>query len=122
MTHNANHATSGYLGVPPKNSALSGSAGDVSSMSKSELSKKNSNATGFTSFNRFSTFVKSGGESFVLGKLHADVQETDIIQVVVSKKCINYLGIVESLENNFLSVNCINWINWVNFIEVHNFM
>lgn len=38
--------------------------------------------TAKTSFNRFSTFVKSGGESFVLGKLNANVQEADVIQVV----------------------------------------
>ena len=36
-----------------------------------------------TSFNRFSTFVKSGGENYILGKLNAKVQEADIIQVVV---------------------------------------
>ena len=80
MTHNANQTSSGGL-LAPKNSALGGSMGDVSSM-RSEAKKQS--AAGFTSFNRFSTFVKSGGESFVLGKLNANVQESDVIQVVVS--------------------------------------
>ena len=79
MTHNANQASSGLLA--PKNSGLGGSMGDVSSM-RSEAKK--TSAAGFTSFNRFSTFVKSGGENFVLGKLNANVQESDVIQVVVS--------------------------------------
>ena len=57
-----------------------GSTGDVSSIGRAD-SKRTSTKT---SFNRFSTFVKSGGESFVLGKLNAKVQETDVIQVVVS--------------------------------------
>ena len=78
MTHNANQTSSGGL-LAPKNSALGGSMGDVSSM-RSEAKKQS--AAGFTSFNRFSTFVKSGGESFVLGKLNANVQEFDVIQVV----------------------------------------
>jgi len=80
MTHNANQTSSGGL-LAPKNSALGGSMGDVSSM-RSEAKKQS--AAGFTSFNRFSTFVKSGGESFVLGKLNANVQESDVIQVVDS--------------------------------------
>ena len=66
------------LGVP-KNTALTGSTGDVSSISGG----KKPSVAGYTSFNRFSTFVKSGGESFVLGKLNATVQEADFIQVVV---------------------------------------
>ena len=65
--------------------------GDVSSM-RSEAKK--TSAAGFTSFNRFSTFVKSGGENFVLGKLNANVQESDVIQVVVSnfKFSDEYMG------------------------------
>ena len=78
-THNnANQGSGGMLGVP-KNTALTGSTGDVSSISGG----KKPSVAGYTSFNRFSTFVKSGGESFVLGKLNATVQEADFIQVVV---------------------------------------
>merc|ERR1712048_853582 len=57
-----------------------GSTGDVSSIGRADSKRTSSK----TSFNRFSTFVKSGGESFVLGKLNAKVQETDVIQVVDS--------------------------------------
>jgi len=56
----------------------SGSTGDVSSIGRADSKR----TTSKTSFNRFSTFVKSGGESFVLGKLNAKVQEADVIQVV----------------------------------------
>ena len=58
----------------------SGSTGDVSSIGRADSKR----TTSKTSFNRFSTFVKSGGESFVLGKLNAKVQEADVIQVVVN--------------------------------------
>ena len=66
------------LSVPNKNSQMTGSTGDVSSIGRGGSQKISSK----TSFNRFSTFVKSGGESFVLGKLNAKVQETDVLQVV----------------------------------------
>jgi sorting nexin-9/18/33 len=64
----------------PKNSDQAGSSGDVSSIGRSD--SKKASVSSKTSFNRFSVFVKSGGESFVLGKLNAKVQETDVIQVV----------------------------------------
>lgn len=70
----------GMLNVP-KNSDQAGSSGDVSSIGRSD--SKKASVSSKTSFNRFSVFVKSGGESFVLGKLNAKVQETDVIQVVV---------------------------------------
>lgn len=64
----------------PRSLGQSGSTGDVSSIGRADSRKISSK----TSFNRFSPFVKSGGESYVLGKLNANVQEADIIQVVVS--------------------------------------
>ena len=67
----------GMLNIP-KNTAQTGSTGDVSSIGRAD-SKKISTKT---SFNRFSTFVKSGGESFILGKMDVKVQENDVIQVV----------------------------------------
>ena len=71
------HQNQGMLNVP-KNTAQTGSTGDVSSIGRADSKKISAK----TSFNRFSTFVKSGGESFVLGKLNAKVQENDVIQVV----------------------------------------
>ena len=70
----------------PKNSAQSGSSGDLSSIGRSDSKKAGTSGatSGRTSFNRFSTFVKSGSESYVLGKINANVQESDVIQVVVS--------------------------------------
>ncbi|XP_059090678.1 sorting nexin lst-4-like isoform X1 [Tigriopus californicus] len=74
----------GMLGVP-KNAPQTGSMGDVSSIGRSDSKKAGTGAaTTRTSFNRFSTFVKSGGENFVLGKINVNVQENDIIQVVDS--------------------------------------
>jgi hypothetical protein len=71
--------------MPPKNTAQSGSSGDLSSVGR-KSSVAATAVSSKTSFNRFSTFVKSGGENYILGKLNAKVQETDIIQVVVSAK------------------------------------
>ena len=79
----------GSLLSVPKNSGQSGSAGDVSSIGRSDSKRGGAAAAaaaaaaGRTSFNRFSTFVKSGGENYVLGKLNANVQESDLITVVV---------------------------------------
>ena len=69
--------------LPPKNAAQSGSSGDLSSVGR-KSSVAATAAVSKTSFNRFSTFVKSGGENYILGKINAKVQEADIIQVVVS--------------------------------------
>ncbi len=69
----------------PKASGQSGSTGDVSSIGRADSKRGapgSSAAAGRTSFNRFSTFVKSGGENYVLGKLNANVQEADLITVV----------------------------------------
>eukprot|EP00095_Tigriopus_kingsejongensis_P004504 maker-scaffold427_size174323-snap-gene-0.33 protein:Tk04504 transcript:maker-scaffold427_size174323-snap-gene-0.33-mRNA-1 annotation:"sorting nexin-9" len=74
----------GMLGLP-KNAPLSGSAGDVSSIGRSDSRRTGGAATtARTSFNRFSLFVKSGGENYVLGKISVNVQEQDIIQIVDS--------------------------------------
>ena len=82
-------ASSGHLALPNRNTATNrGSTGDVSSIGRND-SKKISQS--MTSFNRFSPFVKSGGESFVLGKLNAKVQEADVIQVVVSSSSLSIL-------------------------------
>ncbi len=62
----------------------SGSQSDVTSVGKKTSTAGGGAAAARTSFNRFSTFVKSGGENYVLGKLSANVQESDVITVVVS--------------------------------------
>ena len=66
-----------------KNSTQSGSSGDISSIGRGGNGRKQS-ASGRTSFNRFSTFVKSGGENFVLGSVNVNVQESDVIAVIES--------------------------------------
>ena len=71
--------------MPPKNTVHSGSSGDLNSVGRKSSVAASTSVTSKTSFNRFSTFVKSGGENYILGKLNAKVQEADIIQVVVSK-------------------------------------
>jgi len=78
---NTGQPQGGHSLAPPaiRNNPQHGSLGDVSSIGRGADSKRSSTKT---SFNRFSTFVKSGGESFVLGKLNAKVQEADVIQVV----------------------------------------
>jgi len=56
---------------------------DVSSVGGSKKSSvTGAPSTGFTNLYRFSSFVKTGGENYLLGKLNAKVQESDIIQVV----------------------------------------
>ena len=83
------HVQSGMSGsnlMPPKNTVHSGSSGDLNSVGRKSSVAASSSVASKTSFNRFSTFVKSGGENYILGKLNAKVQEADIIQVVVSTK------------------------------------
>ncbi|XP_049781970.1 sorting nexin lst-4 isoform X2 [Schistocerca cancellata] len=50
-----------------------GSAGDISSMGKMD----NKGTVGRKNFNRFTTFVKSGGESYILGTVKVSVPDTD---------------------------------------------
>lgn len=64
----------------PKNSNQSGSSGDVSSIGRNDSKKQG--GTGKVSFNRFSVFVKSGGENYILGKVNANIQESDVLAVV----------------------------------------
>ncbi len=73
--------TSGAIPAAPAAPPLpDGGTGDGSS----KRGAPGAGAAGKTSFNRFSTFVKSGGENYVLGKLNMKVQESDLIAVVVS--------------------------------------
>jgi len=82
---NSNYAATtdagGNLGVPTAHYQKSGSTGDVSSIGRND-SKKGASGAGKTSFNRFSLFVKSGGENYILGKVTSKVPEMDIITVV----------------------------------------
>ena len=58
---------------------------------------------GKTSFNRFSPFVKTGGENYILGKLNANVQESDVIQVVVrisGFSVLHYYDLLDVFELN----------------------
>ena len=82
MSAQTGNTQASMLSVPMRGNQHphSGSTGDVSSIGRADSKR----TTSKTSFNRFSTFVKSGGESFVLGKLNAKVQEADVIQVVVN--------------------------------------
>jgi sorting nexin-9/18/33 len=79
--HGGSSGMGGSSLLPPKNTAHSGSSGDLNSVGR-KSSVAATAVSSKTSFNRFSTFVKSGGENYILGKLNAKVQEADIIQVV----------------------------------------
>ena len=102
-----------------------------STISGRQNSKKLSSAGagvsgGKTSFNRFSPFVKSGGENYVLGKLNANVQAEDVIQVVVrivlllfSKKFLRFHSYKSQITVKVVgakvfisSVNSVKY-NWV---------
>ena len=58
-----------------------GSREDVNSIGRND-GRNAGAASSKTSFNRFSLFVKSGGENYILGKVSAKVPELDIITVV----------------------------------------
>jgi len=68
-----------HLGVP-SSAYNAGSMGDVSSIGRSD--SKKSSAHGKTSFNRFSMFVKSGSENYVLGRVNLPVLEADQLSVI----------------------------------------
>jgi len=70
---------SGNLALPAA-SYQRGSTGDVSGIGRTD-SKKGA-ASSKTSFNRFSMFVKSGSENFILGKVNLNVPELDALTVV----------------------------------------
>jgi hypothetical protein len=46
-------------------------------------------ASSKTSFNRFSVFVKSGSENYILGKANFPVPDPDVITVLASTLFIN---------------------------------
>jgi len=54
-----------------------GSVGDVS-----VVGRKTSAATSKASFNRFSVFVKSGSENYILGKVNFSVSEGEILEII----------------------------------------
>jgi len=59
---------------PPMLPSKSGSVGDDMSMNKSTIPKRN--------LNRFSMFVKSGGENYILGTLKLNVSEADKVHIL----------------------------------------
>lgn len=80
QTGNNQQHNQNALAVPHSSTNLSGSTGDISSLGR-EGGKKMS-ATSKTSFNRFSPFVKSGAENYILGKIHVPVPPAEIVSIV----------------------------------------
>jgi len=78
--YTATSDNSGNLALPTA-SYHRGSTGDVSGVGRND-SKKGGGASSKTSFNRFSLFVKSGSENFILGKVNLSVPEADALTVV----------------------------------------
>ena len=66
---------------PAASQQIMASTGDVSTSGR-----KVSAATSKSSFNRFSVFVKSGSENFMLGKVNTSVPEQDVLTIVVSQR------------------------------------
>ena len=95
--HGGSSGMGGSSLLPPKNTAHSGSSGDLNSVGR-KSSVAATAVSSKTSFNRFSTFVKSGGENYILGKLNAKVQEADIIQVVVRYSIMYFETIKSSMK------------------------
>ena len=62
---------------------IGASTGDVSTSGR-----KISAATTKSSFNRFSVFVKSGSENFILGKVNISVAEPEVLTIVVREKSL----------------------------------
>jgi len=54
-----------------------GSTGDVST-----VGRKVSTATSKASFNRFSVFVKTGSENYILGKVNLSVSESEVLAII----------------------------------------
>ena len=80
--YTASSDNSGNLALPAASYQSRGSIGDVSAIGRND-SKKGGGASSKTSFNRFSLFVKSGSENFILGKVNLNVPEADALTVVV---------------------------------------
>ena len=66
---------------PAASQQIMASAGDVSTSGR-----KVSAASTKSSFNRFSVFVKSGSENFMLGKVNTSVPEQDVLTILVREK------------------------------------
>jgi len=75
--YTANTDSSGKLALPEA-SFQRGSTGDLSLAGKD----KKSSSTGKASFNRFSVFVKSGSENYILGKVNLQIPELDVLTVL----------------------------------------
>ena len=66
---------------PAASQQITASTGDVSTSGR-----KVSAATSKSSFNRFSVFVKTGSENFMLGKVNTAVPEQDVLTIVVRER------------------------------------
>jgi len=79
-SYTATSDNSGNLAPPTASYNNRGSTGDVSGIGRND--SKKGGASSKTSFNRFSLFVKSGSENFILGKVNLNVPEADSLTVV----------------------------------------
>lgn len=80
----ASNAPRGLGGVPPLYSVTSSLPGRRDSSQQQQPQAKSSATVG-RNLNRFSTFVKSGGEAFLLGEASAFVRDGDRICVALGK-------------------------------------
>lgn len=81
----ATNAPRGLGGVPPLYAATSSLPGRRDSAQQQQQQQAKSSATVGRNLNRFSTFVKSGGEAFLLGEASAFVRDGDRICVALGK-------------------------------------
>ncbi|XP_023334885.1 sorting nexin lst-4 [Eurytemora carolleeae] len=80
----------GHLGIPGT-SHNAGSTGDLSSVGRQDGKKMST--TGKTSFNRFSMFVKTGSENYILGKMNIPVPDNEYIMILeVGEKRYRWLA------------------------------
>jgi len=79
--YTTNTDNSGNLALPTA-SYQRGSTGDVAAIGRNDSKKGSGGASSKTSFNRFSLFVKSGSENFILGKVNLHVPEADALTIV----------------------------------------
>ena len=66
---------------PAASQQIMASTGDVSTSGRQV-----SAASTKSSFNRFSVFVKTGSENFMLGKVNTSVPEQDVLTIVVRER------------------------------------
>jgi sorting nexin-9/18/33 len=76
--YSSNADSSGKLALPEA-TFQRGSTGDLTSAGRD---KKTSGSTGKASFNRFSVYVKSGSENYILGKVNLQIPELDALTVL----------------------------------------